>query len=98
MKNLTVPIVKNMKATSLPKAYFLNALCMGIIAAFTIETRIMLENEKSKFSGYFNTLLSVKVLTERQKIFIVFMSAFVIAVITYSLMYLLFGFGGGMLI
>ena len=76
MKNLTVPIVKNMKATSLPKAYFLNALCMGIIAAFTIETRIMLENEKSKFSGYFNTLLSVKVLTERQKIFIVFMSAF----------------------
>ena len=98
MNKFAVPIVKNMKATSLPKAYFLNGLCMGIIAAFTIEARIMLENEKSKFSGYFNNLLSVKKLTERVKMFIVFITAFVIAMITYSLMYLLFGFGGGMLI
>lgn len=92
-----LPVFKNLRATTIPKAYFLNAVAVAIIAALSIETRQLLNDEKSNFYSYFNELLSGKGLTETQKVFIVFASSFIIAIVTYLIMFLLFDYGRGML-
>ena len=58
-----IPIVKNFKATSLSKAFFLNALVTAAIVVLAIEIRRMFEDEKGMIYGYFNNLYGTKKLS-----------------------------------
>jgi hypothetical protein len=92
-----VPIIPNFRATSLSKAFILNALATAFIAGLAIEMRIQLINNKSNVYGYFNKLLLGEKLSEIQIVSIVITTTFVVALIVYQLMYIFFQFGGGML-
>ena len=84
------PLIKNFRATTIPKAFLLNAIAAALIAALSIEMRIYLDNKDVENTKNWN-------LTERQKAGIVFITAFVVAIITYYTLHLLTGFGYGML-
>ena len=80
-------LISHMKATNIWKAFFLGALIMAIVAVGSIETRKGLENlgwleDKSEI------ILAV----------ITFAISFLIGLVSYLIMYFLFGFGGGMII
>ena len=92
-----VPLIKNFYADSFLNAFVLNALAVGIVAASSVELRQLLNDDKGNTYAFFNSLLQGKALTELQKSIIVFMGSFAIALATYVLLYLFFGFGGGML-
>ena len=92
-----VPLIKNFYANSFINAFVLNALAVAIVAASSVELRQLLNNEKGNTYAFFNSLLKGKALTELQKSIIVFLGSFTIALATYVLLYLIFGFGGGML-
>lgn len=93
-----IPIVKNFKATSLSKAFFLNALVTAAIVVLAIEIRRMFEDEKGMIYGYFNNLYGTKKLSETQIVTIVFPATFIGAIIVYLVMYVIFHYGGNFLI
>ena len=97
LPGLHVPIIKNFYADSFLNAFVLNALAVAIVAASSVELRQLLNDEKSNTYAFFNTLLQGKVLSELEKSIIVFSGSFIIAMATYLLLYIIFGFGGGML-
>ncbi len=90
-------LIEGMYATSFVKAFFLNALTLAIVAVGAIELRQTLNDDKSNAYLFFNNLLSGKAMSEIQKGGIIFMSSFILSIFTYLMMYLIFGFGGGLL-
>ena len=84
------PLIKKFRATTIPKAFLLNAIAAALIAALSIEMRIYLDNKDIENTNNWN-------LSEKQKAVIVFVTAFIVAIITYSILHLLTGFGYGML-
>jgi hypothetical protein len=91
------PLVPDFRATTLPRAFLLNAVATAAIAALAIEMRSQLDNQKSRTYGYFNSMFEGESLSERDKIIIVFSTALIGALVVYHMMYALVGFGGGML-
>lgn len=91
------PIIKNFHATTLIKAYILNALAVALVAAGGIELRTLLNDEKSNAYLFFNGVIGSGKLTDFEKTVIVFAGSFIIAMFAYTMLYILFGFGGGML-
>ena len=79
-----MPIIQNFRANTITKAFILNALAIAITAALSIELRRILNRKLT------NT-------NDVTKTFIVFVFAFVIAIFTYTLLHVIFGYGGGML-
>ena len=90
-------LIQGMYATSFVKAFFLNALALALVSVGAIELRQTLSDDKSNTYLFFNSLLSGKAMSEIQKGAIVFISSFILSIFTYLMMYLLFGFGGGLL-
>ena len=91
MKNKgIIPIFKNFFATSFLKAFILNAIVVAIISALSIQMRSYLDNIGIRAKGGWK-------LSDLTKTIIVVISGFTIAMIVYLIMYLLVGFGGGML-
>ena len=90
------PIFKHFQATTIFKAFLLNAIAVAIISTLSVETRHLLTNEKNTMYIFFNNLFVDKELSEIQKTGIVFSLTLVCALISYQLLYLLFGYGGGM--
>ncbi|MHA2082801.1 MAG: hypothetical protein ACXABD_03495 [Candidatus Thorarchaeota archaeon] len=86
----TFPLIKNFLATTYIKAFILNAIAAAIIAALSIEMRSYLDRVGRKAKGGWD-------LSDASKTLIVFVSGFTVAMIVYAVMYLLVGFGGGML-
>ncbi len=77
------PLITNrFRATTIPKAFLLNAMATGMIALIAVETRAQLDKHK---------------LTESTKVIINLGTTLLSALITYWTMYVLFNFGGGML-
>ena len=76
----------------------LNAVATAAISALAIEMRAQLDMDKEAVYGYFARALGSKVLTERQKVSIVFVSAFLGALLVYHTLYALLAFGGAMLV
>ena len=85
-----IPLIRDFFATTYFKAFVLNAIAAAFIAALSIEMRSYLDNISRKAKGGWN-------LTDATKTTIVFISAFTIAMFVYACMYVLVGFGGGML-
>jgi hypothetical protein len=93
----TFPLIKNFRATTYSKAFVLNAIATAAIAAFAIEMRLALDDKYSKAYGYFNNLIMKEDLTQLDKMFIVFGTAYLGALFVYHLMFMFFGFGGGLI-
>jgi hypothetical protein len=98
---MKVPIFKDFKATTLFKAFILNGLCVAIIATLSVEIRHILEDKRSHeyifFNKIFGNFTKLRNLTEFQKVFIVFIVTFLFALVAYHVLYLFFGYGGGMI-
>jgi hypothetical protein len=80
-----IPIFKNFRATNRKKAFLLNALCGALITIIAIETKSALDR--------IPTLEKIPA----AKAFITMIATFISALIVYVILYILFGFGGGML-
>ena len=87
---LKLPLVKGFFATTYFKAFILNAITVAIIAALSIEVRSYLDYVGRKAKGGWD-------LSDSAKTLIVFVSAFSVAIVVYVSLYVLVGFGGGML-
>lgn len=99
MGNVTLPIIKNFYATTIFKAFVLNALAVALISTFAVEIRKALNDTKGWFYLFVNPFFggNGNDLNEKQKSIVVALSSFVGAMLVYVLMFLLFGFGGGLL-
>ena len=87
-----VPFVRTFKATNFLKAFTLNALVIAVIAALSIEIRFQLNREGVLWATGKQTL------TDLTKFIITLLTSFVIAFVVYNIMYIIFEYGGGMLI
>jgi len=97
MGNVSLPIVKNFYATTIFKAFVLNALAVALISTFAVEIRKALNNAKGRIYLFVNPFFSGHDLNEKQKSVVVALASFVGAMLVYIIMFFLFGFGGGML-
>ena len=78
------PLIDGFKANTFFKAFILNALSSSIIASVAITVKDRLDT----YTKYDINL----------KIFLTFIITFFITLISFSFMYMLFGFGGGMMV
>ena len=93
-----IPLTNKFRADSYFKAFLLNAIATALIATFAIELRLQLNEEHGNIYYYFNYILSETQIYEYQKLIIVFIITFLVAILVYQTMYILFEFGGGMMI
>ena len=91
------PIVDNFYATSIFKAFVLNAIAVALVATMAIELRRELDNVKGRLYLLVNPFFSGSVMSEGQKATVVAIASFLGAILVYHFMYIIFGFGGGML-
>jgi hypothetical protein len=97
MISIKLPLVKNFYATTVFKAFVLNAIAVALIATMAIELRRELDDVKGRLYLLVNPFFSGNTLTERQKATVVAIASFMGAILVYHFMFVLFGFGGGML-
>ena len=91
------PLVKNLKATSYLKAFVLNALVGAVICAMAIEFRLLLEDEKNEYYGFWARIYNEKKLNIFHKLGTTLLITFLVSILVYHVMYFLFLFGGGQL-
>ena len=87
-------LINNFKATTYLNAFILNAIVAAIIAAFAIEFRMILDEDKNPISIYLYNIIG-KDISEIERFFITTIVTLLAAFICYHIMYLLLGFGGG---
>ena len=89
-----MPLIKNVRATDVWKAFILNSLLTSIIILVSITSKQYLDN----FIEDDDTTITGKNVrkTSVPNIIISFVLTFIISMISYTIMYYTFGFGGGM--
>lgn len=92
-----IPLIKTFFATTILKAFILNAIAVALIATFAVEIRRELDDVKGRFYMFVNPFFAGSAMTERQKAVVVALASFFGAILVYHIMYIVFGFGGGML-
>ena len=92
-----LPLFKHFHAVNIPKAFILNALVAAIVASFATEMRASLDNTNDDWFRFFDKILPGNGLGTGTTTFIVFTTTFLITMIVYHVMYLLFEYGGGLL-
>ena len=97
MFSLSLPLIKSFYATTVLKAFILNAISVALIATFAVEIRRELDDVKGQFYMFINPFFAGNTMTERQKAIVVALASFLGAILVYHIMYVVFGFGGGML-
>ena len=77
------PIIKNFRANKVWKAFILAAIFQTILLSLTLVSKDVIDKhfEKGSTTAYILTIVEVAV----------------VVIISYTVMYLIFGFGGGML-
>ena len=95
--SLSLPLIKSFYATTVLKAFILNAIAVALIATFAVEIRRELDDVKGQFYLFVNPFFAGGAMTERQKAVVVALASFLGAILVYHIMYVVFGFGGGML-
>ena len=96
-KRAMFPLTKNFRATTLFKAFFLNALAAAFIASFAIEIRIRLSNDKDQLYILLNKWIPGKQINKDVLYMVTFIVSFVACLLVYNILYLLFLYGGGMM-
>lgn len=77
------PLIKNFKANNVFNAFLLSAILQTILLSLTFSTRDFVKKyEINEFWQYTISIIYI----------------FLITIISYIIMYLLFGYGGGMLV
>lgn len=89
-----MPLINNFKATTYFKAFILNAIVAAIIAAFAIEFRMILDEEKNPIAIYLYNIVG-KDISEVERFAITTIVTLLAAFICYHIMFFLLGFGGG---
>lgn len=92
------PLTTNFRSDSYFKAFILNSLATALIAALAIELRLGLDDKESLIYKFFNGIFHGKDLYEYQAFITEFLLTFVVAFLVYQLLYIMFKFGGGMMI
>lgn len=87
-------LINNFKANTYLNAFILNAIVAAIIAAFAIEFRMILDEDKNPISIYLYKIIG-KDISEIERFFITTIVTLLAAFICYHIMYFLLGFGGG---
>lgn len=77
------PLIKTFKANTVFNAFILAAIFQTILLSLTLSSKDYVE--KFKINPFLNFIISI-------------LYIFIITLISYTIMYLIFGFGGGMLI
>lgn len=93
-----IPFTKKFRATNLFKAYLLNALAAAFIASVASEIRIRLSNDKDSMYILLNSWLPGKQVNEDVLYIFTFLVSFLACLFVYNILYVLFMFGGGMLV
>jgi hypothetical protein len=83
MYYIYMPLIKGFGATTIHKAFILNALASAMVASIAVITKDRLDRRKK--------------LRVRDKYLGVFLITFMISLIVFYCLFLLFGFGRGML-
>ena len=91
------PLIKKLKATSYLKAFVLNAIVGATICAMAIELRLLLEDEKTEYYGFWSRIYNEKKLTIFHKLATTLLITFIVSMLVYHFMYFVFLFGGGQL-
>ena len=79
------------------KAFVLNALVGAVICAMAIEFRLLLEDEKNEYYGFWARIYNEKKLNIFHKLGTTLLITFLVSILVYHVMYFLFLFGGGQL-
>jgi len=77
------PLIKNFKANNVFNAFILAGLFQTILLSFTFSTQDLIK--KYETNEFWRWVISIFYI-------------FIITIVSYTIMYLVFGFGGGMLI
>ena len=83
------PLTTGFRGTTLFRAFFLNAICLAIVSALSIQVRQYLDRLGRKAKGGW-------ALSDFSKTAIVSLSGFSVAVTVYFVLWALLGYGGGM--
>lgn len=86
-----MPLINNFYATNVWYAFILNSILTSIIIVVSITTKQALDNFVYKDAVQDNK-------TTFGNIILTFIVTFIISMISFSLMYFIFGFGGGLLV
>ena len=101
-KKQIFPLIPNFTATTVLRAFLLNALAIAAISTITVEMRILLDERKNDVYSFLHQWLlgdnKSLYFTEKQKLIVVFITAFIGAILVYHIMLALFGYGRGMLV
>ena len=89
------PLTKSWRATTIFKAFILNAIAAAAISAFAIAARDLTETDLIK--NYFFSNYGIHNIRESVKLTFVFFSTFLGAFLVYHLLYIFVAFGGGQL-
>ena len=89
-----MPLIKNFHATDVWKAFILNSLLTSVIILVSITSKQYLDNFVEEDDA--NTTNKNIRKTSLQNILISFVLTFIISMLSYTIMYYTFGFGGGM--
>ena len=92
-----IPLINNLRATTLFKAFLLNALAAAFIASIAIEIRLRLSNDKDRLYILLNEWIPGKQLTEDVLFMVTFIVSFITCLVVYNMLYMLFLYGGGMI-
>ena len=85
-----MPLIKNFKANSIRNAFILNSM----VASITIIVALVFKHEYDQITKKQDEKTNINI----AQITFLLLITFVTSMITYTLFYLIFGFGGGMLI
>jgi hypothetical protein len=85
-----VPLIPDFRATNKAKAFALNALVSAVVIVLTIQVKASLDGVFDKDAPRKRISLASLSLT--------FVICFIAACVSYGIMFLLFGYGGGMLV
>ena len=89
-----MPLIKNFKSTNIWKAFILNSIlsAMVIFTAITVKSTF----DKYRVSGKSNDK-NIQKTTNRKSIILTLLFTFAASFLSYTMMYFVFGFGGGMI-
>ena len=94
-----IPVTTAFRATSISRAFVINAMIGALIAALIVEMRLQFRDEKSIFTGYAQTIFNVTdKLNIWQKLTATFIAGALASLLIYHLAYIIIAFGGGFLV
>jgi hypothetical protein len=90
-----MPLIRNFRATDVWKAFILNSLLTSVIILVSITSKQYLDNFIEDDNDTNTTSKNIRK-TSIPNILISFVLTFIISMLSYTIMYYTFGFGGGM--